>query len=894
MPWSVRGCTVFFFRAEDGIRDADVTGVQTCALPISPGRSCATTSRSATPRCRWRWHCATRSATSRSPAWRSSRSTSRRCASTCRCGASATPATWPGRWTASAWPPLACWTRPRSTPTCATRGSARCCRPWRRWTRTSPPSRPPAPAWACSTTSRESSTRRRSGPACTTSTRRGCRRWARCVPCRRPPWRRSGRPGCGSTPTVASRPAPTPRSWPRCATWLRPPGRCGRRWADPRPSGAAVAPGVLAGRDRSASVAGLLQRDRRVDELVGDDVLWRQARLHRLLLRGVDRADDVDGPLDAAHVEVAQGLIAAVADDAELELLLRGELGEVLVHRVLGLIVLVELDDQLVHRVGVLDVVDLRLLEHRHQPLQAVRELALVGRTDRQRRGVDRVAGVVDELEGDRLLPLRELVLVDERLAGGEALLGDLPARGDVAVRRPGVAAVHLVLAQDARADQVVHVGGALEVEHLGVGLADVGDGVEVRVDLGVPHDHLRVDVQGCHHGRRGLLGGELHGRVGEHEGQRDRLVEVHLRAGLLEADRRPAGPHLDLDAGVLALGHQRPGDPLLVRIHLVAGSKELVGAAVLWLRPPIGLDHHGVGADPLEALRAAGGRRVRAAAGLRAVAAARGGGERQTERAGQQRERAVPAHGPPSSSGATETACSVRRLVVVRSVPLGSRPDSCQRPTTRRARKLKHQNTTTPSIEEANTAAKSCSDWSRARYRSIRMPMPGSPCLKKKSPTIAPITDAPAAMRRPVKIAGSAAGSSSFHSRVSRPAECRVNRSCWLASTDWSPNKVLAMIGNSAMSTQTSTRLGKPKPNQNPSSGTSARIGMVWSTTAYGYSERSIQRAWCIRIAMPMPHTTASASPSSATLVDSSSAAPISRKLSRTRKPTCTTWCGR
>src|SRR6266542_6548905 len=30
----------FFFQAEDGIRDATVTGVQTCALPISaPGRS---------------------------------------------------------------------------------------------------------------------------------------------------------------------------------------------------------------------------------------------------------------------------------------------------------------------------------------------------------------------------------------------------------------------------------------------------------------------------------------------------------------------------------------------------------------------------------------------------------------------------------------------------------------------------------------------------------------------------------------------------------------------------------------------------------------------------------------------------------------------------------------
>src|SRR3989442_5231503 len=29
-------CFFFFFQAEDGIRDADVTGVQTCALPICP------------------------------------------------------------------------------------------------------------------------------------------------------------------------------------------------------------------------------------------------------------------------------------------------------------------------------------------------------------------------------------------------------------------------------------------------------------------------------------------------------------------------------------------------------------------------------------------------------------------------------------------------------------------------------------------------------------------------------------------------------------------------------------------------------------------------------------------------------------------------------------------
>ena len=31
--WSSDVC-VFFFQAEDGIRDYDVTGVQTCALPI--------------------------------------------------------------------------------------------------------------------------------------------------------------------------------------------------------------------------------------------------------------------------------------------------------------------------------------------------------------------------------------------------------------------------------------------------------------------------------------------------------------------------------------------------------------------------------------------------------------------------------------------------------------------------------------------------------------------------------------------------------------------------------------------------------------------------------------------------------------------------------------------
>src|SRR5699024_12054501 len=47
---------VFFFQAEDGIRDRNVTGVQTCALPISavPARTaCATASRPSGHRCCW-------------------------------------------------------------------------------------------------------------------------------------------------------------------------------------------------------------------------------------------------------------------------------------------------------------------------------------------------------------------------------------------------------------------------------------------------------------------------------------------------------------------------------------------------------------------------------------------------------------------------------------------------------------------------------------------------------------------------------------------------------------------------------------------------------------------------------------------------------------------------
>src|SRR5260370_23294538 len=39
MGLQIRRWFIFFFQAEDGIRDSSVTGVQTCALPISHARA---------------------------------------------------------------------------------------------------------------------------------------------------------------------------------------------------------------------------------------------------------------------------------------------------------------------------------------------------------------------------------------------------------------------------------------------------------------------------------------------------------------------------------------------------------------------------------------------------------------------------------------------------------------------------------------------------------------------------------------------------------------------------------------------------------------------------------------------------------------------------------------
>src|SRR5256886_17297908 len=47
---------LFFFQAEDGIRDLTVTGVQTCALPISPQDQSESCRSIAAPSTMWRRH----------------------------------------------------------------------------------------------------------------------------------------------------------------------------------------------------------------------------------------------------------------------------------------------------------------------------------------------------------------------------------------------------------------------------------------------------------------------------------------------------------------------------------------------------------------------------------------------------------------------------------------------------------------------------------------------------------------------------------------------------------------------------------------------------------------------------------------------------------------------
>ena len=181
----------------------------------------------------------------------------------------------------------------------------------------------------------------------------------------------------------------------------------------------------------------------------------------------VDLVEEGDHLVDTVHVEVADGVVGTVPDQTQLEL----GVVRVLRHSWAVLPEAVERGHDL-HDLGVGGgrvgcVVHLGLLHHGHEQLPTVSvSLDDVGLGGQQLR-VHLQAGVVDQHEVDRLAPVLELVLVLVGLGRCESLL-DQVALGDEPGGRPVVGGVDLVFGDPTLAQQVVDVGGALEVEERG------------------------------------------------------------------------------------------------------------------------------------------------------------------------------------------------------------------------------------------------------------------------------------------------------------------------------------------------------------------------------------------------------------------------------------------
>src|SRR3954451_18983139 len=170
---------------------------------------------------------------------------------------------------------------------------------------------------------------------------------------------------------------------------------------------------------------------------------------------------------------------------------------------------------------------------------------------------------------------------------------------------------------------------------------------------------------------------------------------------------------------------------------------------------------------------------------------------------------------------------------------------------------------------------------------------MPFSPLSKKKSPTIAPMTDSPAEMRSPANIAGRADGNITLRSRVIRPPWCSVIRSCNPGSPDTRPNRVFSTIGKMVISTHTITRDVWLDPKMMAIIGTRVRIGIACNATINGNVARSMSLDWLISVANATPSTTEMASPIPATRTDDHRASSNSCRLSHSKNPRRTTSSG-
>lgn len=337
--------------------------------------------------------------------------------------------------------------------------------------------------------------------------------------------------------------------------------------------------------------------DRPVDEPVGDDVVGRDAGRHRQLDLAPLRDRVLEEAAHAAHLEVADRVVAPVAREA-----LGAQLGERVLDggRVVAGVADLgrELDEQLVHVVRGLEVVDERALQQRDERVQAVARAHEGVRFGREHAGIPRVAEVVDHVPpgGVRDLGLLEQVGVDE----GIARLRAQPARLDE--RRHGQldvdvgARLDLFGGDPAHPDRVArervarHRGDRHERGAVGRrGAAETLDVAQVRVHLGIPVEQPRVAGERGEDPDGGRAAGVEDRDVGVDGAEQDRRVVLQERVDA-HAVERIAEEDRERHPGLLAV-HDEGSAHLAVTDLDGVGVEQRVEEPPLHARQVVGVD---------------------------------------------------------------------------------------------------------------------------------------------------------------------------------------------------------------------------------------------------------------------------------------------------------------
>ena len=198
----------------------------------------------------------------------------------------------------------------------------------------------------------------------------------------------------------------------------------------------------------------------------------------------------------------------------------------------------------------------------------------------------------MDQLQANVFTELGVLVLVVPRLSRCVALLCNV-ALSNKPCRRPVVGRIHLVFGQHALSYEQLRPGATAEHAHRYIRVAQIGDRVNVRMHLGIPHQHLWVLIQRGYNLDYRSVVPEERDRIRIRISHRDVHVGVHLSHGVLEPDRRATSPNLDINTGINPGCHQRTGRRLVITIDYVIVTDHFVHSAMLRLGEPIGLDHN-------------------------------------------------------------------------------------------------------------------------------------------------------------------------------------------------------------------------------------------------------------------------------------------------------------